>query len=62
MLLVGSPMCIAFSTQQRINNKIRCPVTVAAQRKRAKERLVFCVALYRLYASGGRYFLHEHPA
>ncbi len=29
MLLVGSPMCTAFSTWQRINNKIRDPVTVA---------------------------------
>ena len=62
MLLVGSPMCTAFSTWQRINNKIRCPVTVAAELKRAKEHLTFCVELYRLQARGGRYFLHEHPA
>ena len=30
-LLIGSPMCTAFSTWQRINDKIRCPVTVAAE-------------------------------
>jgi hypothetical protein len=62
LLLVGSPMCTAFSTWQRINNLLRCPVTVAAEKKRAVERLRFCVALYREHMSHGRYFLHEHPA
>ena len=62
MLLVGSPMCTAFSTWQRINNKIRDPVTVAGELKRAKQHLEFCVELYRIQANGGRYFLHEHPA
>ena len=33
MLLVGSPMCTAFSTWQRINDKLRDPVTVAAERR-----------------------------
>ena len=61
MLLVGSPMCTAFPTWQRVGNKIRCPVTVAAELRRTKEHLVFCVELHRLQASGGRYFLHEHP-
>ena len=44
-LLIGSPMCTAFSTWQRINDKIRCPVTVAAERKRAVEHLDFCIEL-----------------
>ena len=61
-LLVGSPMCTAFSTWQRINDKIRSPVTVAAERKRAIEHLAFCVDLYREQMRHGRYFLHEHPA
>ena len=39
MLLVGSPMCTAFSTWQRINNKIRDPVTVKGELKRAKQHL-----------------------
>lgn len=51
MLLVGSPMCTAFSTWQRINNKIRCPSVVARE-----------LELYREQAKAGRYFLHEHPA
>ena len=62
MLLVGSPMCTAFSTWQRINNKIRCPVTVAGELKRARQHLEFCVELYREQAKAGRYFVHEHPA
>ena len=32
-LLIGSPMCKAFSTWQRINNLIRDPVTVAAEKR-----------------------------
>ena len=62
LLLVGSPMCTAFSTWQRINNLLRCPVTVAAEKKRAVEHLRFCVAFYREQMIHGRYFLHEHPA
>ena len=62
MLLVESPMCTAFSTWQRINNKIRDPVTVAGELKRAKQHLEFCVELYRIQAKAGRYFLHVHPA
>ncbi len=62
MLLVGSPMCTAFSTWQRINNKIRDPVTVAGELRTAKQHLEFCVELYRIQVQGGRYFVHEHPA
>ena len=35
---------------------------MAAELKRAKEHLTFCVELYRIQARGGRYFLHEHLA
>ena len=38
MLLAGSPMCLAFSTRQRISDKIRCAVLVAAEKKQAVER------------------------
>ena len=62
MLLVGSPMCTAFSTWQRINDNIRSPVTVAAEKKRAIEHLEFLCTLYREQMRHGRYFLHEHPA
>ena len=61
-LLIGSPMCTAFSTWQRINNLIRDPVTVRAEKRRAVQHLEFCVSLYREQMKHGRYFLHEHPA
>ena len=61
-VLIGSPMCTAFSTWQRINNKIRDAGTVAAEKKRAVMHLEFCIELYREQLRHGRYFLHEHPA
>ena len=61
-LLIGSPMCTAFSTWQRINNGIRDPMVVAAERKRAVMHLEFSIELYREQLRHGRYFLHKHPA
>ena len=62
MLLVGSPMCTAFSTWQRINNKIRDPYIVECEKRRAVMHLEFCVELCREQLNNGRYFVHEHPA
>ena len=62
MFLVGSPMCTAFSTWQRMNNKTMNLVTVAAELQRAVMHIEFCVTLYREQLTDGRYFLHEHPA
>lgn len=61
-LLIGSPMCTAFSIWQRINNLIRCPVTVAAEKMRAVEHLTFSVEIYREQMRHGLYSVHEHPA
>ena len=58
LLLIGSPICTAFSTWQRIDDKIRCPVTVAAEKRRAAEHLEFCTQLYREQLKKGRHFLH----
>ena len=55
-------MCTAFSTWQRINNTIRYPVTVAAEKRRAVQHLEFWVELYREQMRHGRYFVHERPA
>ena len=62
MLLIGSPMCTAFSTWQRINDKIRDPSVCAAEKARAVVHLEFSISLYREQLRNGRYFLHEHPA
>ena len=61
-LLIRSPMCTAFSTWQRMNNRIRDPVTVAAENRQAVEHLSVCVELYKEQLRHGRHFLHEHPA
>ena len=60
MLLIGSPMCTAFSTWQRINNMIRDKYVVECERKRAVMHLEFCIELYREQMKHGRYFAHEH--
>ena len=62
LLLVGSPMCTAFSTWQRINNLIRDPQVVQREMRDALVHLRFCVELRREQMRHGRYFLHEHPA
>ena len=61
-LLIGSPMCTAFSTWQRINNLIRDPATVAAEKRRAVEHLSFCVELYKEQLKHGSFVLHVYPA
>ena len=60
-LLIGSPMCTAFSTWQRINNKIGDESVVKREMDKAIMHLSFCVQLYREQLQGGRYFVHEHP-
>ena len=62
MLLIGSPMCTAFSSWQRINDKIRDPETCASEKRRALVHLSFCVDLYKEQMKNNRYFVHEHPA
>ena len=54
LLLIGSPMCTVFSAWHRINDKIRCPGSVAADQRRAVEHLEFCAQLYREHLKNGR--------
>ena len=62
LLLIGTPMCTAFSTWQYINNKKRDPRIVAAERKSGLQHLTWMCKLYKKQAQAGRLFLHEHPA
>ena len=62
LLLVGSPMCTAFSAWQHINNSKRDPSVVAKEYARGLSHLKFCCELYEYQVAHGRYFLHEHPA
>ena len=48
LLLIGSPMCTAFSAWQHINNKKRDPTIVAEEFARGMRHLSFCCELYEL--------------
>ena len=62
LFLVGSPMCTAFSTWQRLNATRRDPKTVQKEYIKAMVHLEFVCQLYRDQVAAGRYFLHEQPA
>ena len=62
LLLIGSPMCTAFSAWQYINNSKRDPEVVAKEYARGLRHLTFCYEMYEYQVSQGRNFLHEHPA
>ena len=61
VLLVGSPMCTAFCTWQRLNELKRDPVVTKREYVKAMVHLQFVCELYRVQMDSGRYFLHEHP-
>ena len=62
ILLIGSPMCTAFSTWQRLNDA-RSTNVEARQQAYAKacQHIKFVASLYREQLDGSQYFLHEHP-
>ena len=62
LLLIGSPMCTAFSQLQNINFSRLNPEDVKAVIEYGTTHLEFCMKLYKIQAQQGRYFLHEHPA
>ena len=61
-LLVGTPMCTAFSTWQFINNTKRDPTIVAAELAAGRLHLAWMCKMYQKQVAAGRLFLHEHPA
>ena len=62
-MLIGSPMCRAFSTWMALNRaKSNDKAAVDAAYEAAKVHIEFVVSLYRDQIEGNRYFLHEHPA
>ena len=60
LLLVGSPMCIAFSVMNRINYAKMTAEEMAHKMEYGRKRLKCCAKLYALQWKAGRYFLHEH--
>ena len=62
MLLIGSPMCTAWSTWQFLNDVNRTPEERLRLKVEARLHLEFVAQLYHEQVQGGRYFLHEHPS
>ena len=54
MLLVGSPMCTAYSAWQHINRLRRDSAIVKKELDKARVHLAFCCELYQLQQEGGR--------
>ena len=61
IVLIGSPMCTAYSTWQRLNRKRRPAAIVDRELVKARLHLDFVTSLYREQVEGGRFFIHEHP-
>ena len=61
-VLIGSPMCTAFCTWQKLNHARMDPEIVRREMVRARVHLDFTMHLYRKQVAAGRLFLHEHPA
>ena len=61
LFVVGSPMCTAWCTWQRLNKLKRDPETCRRERVRARLHLDFVMEIYREQIDAGRFFLHEHP-
>ena len=62
LLLIGSPMCAAFSQLNNINFSRMSPEDVQKVIEHGTRHLEFCMQLYRIQMRNGLYFLHEHPA
>ena len=62
VLLIGSPMCTAFSAIQAINKARRDPAVVERELVAGRLPLARCCHLYRKQIACGAYFLHEHPS
>ena len=63
LFLIGSPMCKAFSTWQRLNQVQygQDPDKIRREKTRAVMHLNFMVELMEMQIGGDRFFLFEHP-
>ena len=62
LLLIGTPMCTAFSNIQNLNKARRDPEIVRREYVKACIHLNWCCHLYTKQMNRNAYFLHEHPA
>ena len=61
LLLIGSPMCKAFSSLMALNVGKMDPAKVRGIIAEGVKHLKFCFELYAEQHAQGRYFIHEHP-
>ena len=61
LLVIGSPMCSAFSQLQGINYAKMNAEDVRKVIEYGTKHLGFCVELYNIQHANGMYSLHEHP-
>jgi len=61
LLVIGSPMCSAFSQIQNLNFSKMSPMDVKRVVDYGTTHLEFCVKLYQIQMDNKLYFLHEHP-
>ena len=61
-LLIGSPMCKAFSILMNLNRRRMGKEKYEEMMRLAISHIEFSITLYREQLNNGRYFLHEHPA
>ena len=61
LLVIGSPICSAFSIMQNINFSRMTPAEVIKVKEYGKRHLEFCAELYQEQINNKLYFLHEHP-
>ena len=62
VLLIGTPMCTAFSNIQNLNKGKRDPKAIEAEIEKARMHPKWCCRLYRKQHERGAYFLREHSA
>ena len=62
VLLIGSPMCRAFSCLQGLNRSKMSPEKWKALWEHGLSHLLFMCEIYKIQADSGKFILHEHPA
>ena len=61
-VVIGSPPCTMFSSLQIFNGKFMASTDGKRRLAEAHVLLNFAIDIYFMQLSGGRHFLHEHPA
>ena len=61
ILLIGSPVCAAFSQTRALNGVAVGEEKYEEMVKMGTRHVEFCQRLYKMQENNGLYFLHEHP-